>query len=529
MSQSQGNSWKLENESSHSPFSRSEELEAIEGHRSMGLVRKSDTSTRVSLLVEALIRSMIAAYETDSKKVSRTYRKICKRLFRMGLIDGSWSMAELEGARAQFEHCLIQLLDKGPGSQSPAYPSLWPGGDSASQYKRDFEEIKQIGGGAFGKVFQVKHKLDGTEYAVKKIPIYSEGLDSIKNYLSEVQTFASMNHPNIVQYKAAWLEIGTSQEVPSLPKTPWNKSNLTIPRKESNPFVFHESISFTNMADSDTNFEIVFEDSNNSGTESSKNCSKHDIKSSEVANAVVVQEPFTSKPRLCWVTLYIQMSLCHSTLHQWLRRRTKSLNTENSLTSNVAQVYKTKAIKEILIQILKGLAYIHSRGVVHHDIKPSNIFITAEGGSFLVQLGDFGLACPLQRGRHSLARGTPLYAAPEQLAGRCNPKSDMYSVGLVLFELLEDFRTDMERTKRISDLRSHTTQPVPQDPEINNIVNALVRHNPEERPDAATLLRDMEEPTDARTIEALQELLKEKDREIHRLTSLLRKHGIEEV
>lgn len=51
--------------------------------------------------------------------------------------------------------------------------------------------------------------MDGTEYAVKKIPIRSEGIQSVRNYLSEVKTFASMNHANIVQYKGAWLEIGS--------------------------------------------------------------------------------------------------------------------------------------------------------------------------------------------------------------------------------------------------------------------------------------------------------------------------------
>lgn len=71
---------------------------------------------------------------------------------------------------------------------------------------------------------------------------------------------------------------------------------------------------------------------------------------------------------------------------------------------------------------LIGLEYIHSKGIVHHDIKPSNIFIQLENGSLLVQLGDFGLACPLQSVRHSLALGTKLYAAPEQLAGKCDPK-----------------------------------------------------------------------------------------------------------
>lgn len=81
--------------------------------------------------------------------------------------------------------------------------------------------------------------------------------------------------------------------------------------------------------------------------------------------------------------------------------------------------------------IFAGLEYIHSKGIVHHDIKPSNIFIQLENGALLVQLGDFGLACPLQSVRHSLALGTKLYAAPEQLAGKCDPKVRNYVIDVV--------------------------------------------------------------------------------------------------
>jgi len=54
-------------------------------------------------------------------------------------------------------------------------------------------------------------------------------------------------------------------------------------------------------------------------------------------------------------------------------------------------------------------------------LQPSNIFISANG-QLRIQLGDFGLACPLQKENHHSVFGTHLYAAPEQLEGKCDPK-----------------------------------------------------------------------------------------------------------
>lgn len=72
----------------------------------------------------------------------------------------------------------------------------------------------------------MKHKLDCREYAVKKIPIYSEAIESVKNYLSEVKTLASLNHPNIVQYRAAWLELGTPADIKEITNSPQTKKLL---------------------------------------------------------------------------------------------------------------------------------------------------------------------------------------------------------------------------------------------------------------------------------------------------------------
>lgn len=79
-----------------------------------------------------------------------------------------------------------------------------------SPYLAQFQEIEFIAGGGFGQVFKALHRLDGIEYAIKKIVVHSSRLKSITQYVEEVKTLAKLNHTNIVQYKAAWIE-------PSLP------------------------------------------------------------------------------------------------------------------------------------------------------------------------------------------------------------------------------------------------------------------------------------------------------------------------
>lgn len=75
-----------------------------------------------------------------------------------------------------------------------------------SRYRREFQELNFIAGGGFGKVFRALHRLDGTEYAIKKIIVSSKCMKTIEQYLNEVKTLAKLNHANIVPYKAAWIE-----------------------------------------------------------------------------------------------------------------------------------------------------------------------------------------------------------------------------------------------------------------------------------------------------------------------------------
>lgn len=75
-----------------------------------------------------------------------------------------------------------------------------------------------IASGGFGKVFKAKNRLDQVVYAVKKIPLKYENVQTFERKLNEVKTLAKLNHPNIVQYKAAWLE--PLINMASLPSSP---------------------------------------------------------------------------------------------------------------------------------------------------------------------------------------------------------------------------------------------------------------------------------------------------------------------
>ena len=92
---------------------------------------------------------------------------------------------------------------------------------------------------------------------------------------------------------------------------------------------------------------------------------------------------------------------------------------------------------EIVAQICRGLHHAHSAGIVHRDVKPANIFVTQDGAKIM----DFGVARWMKSSQtqSGMVLGTASYMSPEQIRGeRVDGRSDIFSVGIVLYQLLTD-------------------------------------------------------------------------------------------
>ncbi|KAI8844373.1 kinase-like domain-containing protein [Chytriomyces cf. hyalinus JEL632] len=391
-----------------------------------------------------------------------------------------------------------------------------------SRYCEDFEENRVLGKGAFGQVWCVRNRLDDVQYAVKRISL-KQSTTGMEKILREVKVQARLSHPNVVRYFSCWLE----HAKPATKTAAFDDDAFGA-----------DSIDSTGYSATNSNAEQSLEacEKSNQIPVPSKGCLPaatatplrryyNNIADTSLYSASPSKQKSgsTSKDNLTLkeLTLFIQMELCGSSLQFYLNHRNKAIF--NPLYPNISETDFLVSINvpfcvSITRDICEGLDYIHSQGCIHRDIAPKNIFwkdsesiLSRMSSSFsgmtagspipspptpsATMHSDVVLPDSHQSGMkyHTTGVGTESYASPEQLSkttSMYSSKSDMYSAGIVFFELLHPIGTGMERARTFSNLRLGVLPEefVKRFPKEATLVLWLMNKNPEDRPSARETL-----------------------------------------
>ncbi|HWZ33558.1 MAG TPA: serine/threonine-protein kinase [Bryobacteraceae bacterium] len=154
-----------------------------------------------------------------------------------------------------------------------------------------------------------------------------------------------------------------------------------------------------------------------------------------------------------------------------------------SLLRRIGRLPADKAL-EIARKLCAGLAAAHEKGVLHRDLKPANVMLDGRGQVLLTDFGLAGLADQIEGAE--VRNGTPAYMAPEQLSGKeVTVKSDLYSLGLVIYEILTGKRPFDSLDRRESTPTNPSTLVKDLDPRVERAVMRCLEADPEKRPASA--------------------------------------------
>ncbi|OTB05744.1 hypothetical protein M426DRAFT_319421 [Hypoxylon sp. CI-4A] len=393
-------------------------------------------------------------------------------------------------------------------------------GPISSRYKEDFVEEARLGKGGFGEVVKARKKLDGQIYAIKKISQRSQA--SLTEILKEVRLLSQLSHPAVVRYYNTWLE-----EIPDFSDS--DEGSVTEDGDDESKGTKSQDIDiqFTTstggldfISSSHPNIEFGYDDPEVEDEEESEESEDDDEDEDEsdvdsvINGSVASPTRARSSQRHYRTVMYISMEYCDKrTLRDLIHR----------------QLWKeTDEVWRLFRQILEGLVHIHGLNIVHRDLKPENVFIgLGPDGVNNVKIGDFGLATTghfsvdksvaanLDSSDLTRSVGTSYYVAPEVRragGGSYTSKVDMYSLGIIFFEMCYYPITGMERADKLGKLGNSSILPddfQPGDKVKPGIVLSLVTHDVKERPSSIELLRSgklpiqMENETTRRALASL--------------------------
>jgi serine/threonine protein kinase len=152
---------------------------------------------------------------------------------------------------------------------------------------------------------------------------------------------------------------------------------------------------------------------------------------------------------------------------------------------------------QIVRDVLLGLEHIHQHRIIHCDLKPENILLNVVSQGWTAQIADFGIAHflePTDKQNHSSGdTGSPAYMAPERFYGKYSPESDLYAVGVLLFEIVVGRRPFSGMP--IDVMKAHLNQPLRIPKSIPSILRLIIgkalQKLPQNRYGSATSMRMM--------------------------------------
>lgn len=177
-------------------------------------------------------------------------------------------------------------------------------------------------------------------------------------------------------------------------------------------------------------------------------------------------------------------------------------------------------IEEYLLPVIDAVAEAHARGVVHRDIKPENVFLAEEGKRRIPKLLDFGISkirvANVRATEVGVMMGTPAYMAPEQIQGArdADPRSDVWALGIMLFELLSG-RLPFDADDAPALFVAIATKDVPRlsdvcpeiPPNVSRVCDRCLRRKPDDRyPSALELARDLRHVYEGTEIESTKKI-----------------------
>ncbi|CAK8575820.1 unnamed protein product [Lathyrus sativus] len=420
------------------------------------------------LIMVHLLRLSLASQGT----LADSWPQLVTELYNSGIVsDSTRDMASkpLSLFNKTFDHivkkqpALSKILQLGtPSSDLGSSNTVRP----SSRYLNDFEELHPLGHGGFGHVVLCKNKLDGRQYAMKKIRLKDKTMTN--RILREVATLSRLQHQHVVRYYQAWFETGVTDSYGDLAGDSRTPASSTFSYKGATS---NDAIGRENQLES--------------------------------------------------TYLYIQMEYCPMTLRQMFESYSH---------------FDKELAWHLFRQIVEGLAHIHGQGIIHRDLTPNNIFFDARND---IKIGDFGLAkfLKLEQVDQDPAHladtigvsidgtgqvGTYFYTAPEIEQGwpKIDEKADMYSLGVIFFELWHPFGTAMERHVVLSDLKQKAGLPpawVAEFPEQEFLLRQLMSIGPSDRPSATELLKNAFPPRMESEFfdDMLRTMLKSEDRSIY--------------